>query len=161
MVGFNRRFAPSIDLLKNQLNKISDKKCFIYNCNSGFIEPEHWIHNPKIGGGRLVGEACHFIDLLCYLADDNIANINVAYLNSSSSSKLDTFSIQINFKGGSLGIINYFSNGNKNYPKETLEVFSGGKIFKLNNYIELKAWGSKSFRYKKYISQDKGDKKNV
>ena len=159
MVGFNRRFAPLIVLLKNQLNKINDKKCFIYNCNAGFIEPEHWIHDPKIGGGRFIGEACHFIDLLCFLADDNIENINIAYLNSSS--KQDTFSIQITFKEGSLGIINYFSNGNKNYPKEILEVFSGGKIFKLNNYIELKAWGSKSFRYKKYISQDKGQKKCI
>ena len=77
MVGFNRRFAPLILNLKNALKETDSPKSFIYTCNAGHIDSEHWIHDPKIGGGRLIGEACHFLDLLKFLSVSSIQNLKI------------------------------------------------------------------------------------
>ena len=124
-------------------------------CNAGFIPKEHWIHDPQIGGGRLIGEAIHFVDLLRYLADSKIKEISV---NSSmyEDNLSDIFSINILFENGSIGTVHYFSNGNKSYPKEKLEVFCNGKVFLLDNFRKLKAWGIPGFITRKTLSQDKG-----
>lgn len=155
MVGFNRRFAPYILKLKEKLNYIKGPKSFIYTCNAGRIEESSWINDPKIGGGRLLGEACHFVDLLRYLANSSIKNLEI---NSMMDTKPcpDVSTISLQFNNGSIGTINYFSNGSKAFPKERLEVFSSGKIYQIDNYRKMKIWGEPGFKTQRSIYQDKG-----
>ena len=155
MVGFNRRFAPLIKLLKDKLKNIKSPKAFVFNCNAGYIQPNHWLNNVEIGGGRLIGEACHFVDLIRFLADESIIDLKVNFLNDNLNLK-DTFSLNISFKNGSMGVINYFSNGNSKFPKERLEIFTDRKIFKLENFLRLKTWGLNRNINKRTLYQDKG-----
>jgi len=157
MVGFNRRFSPLILEIKKLLSIYSGPRSFIYTCNAGFIDPNHWIQNKKIGGGRLLGEACHFVDLLYYLAGSNIENISLNQMRKKNDQN-DTFTIQIGFKNGSIGSIHYFSNGATSFPKEKLEIYTSGKIICLTNYKKLEAWGIPGFLNKKLLIQDKGQK---
>ena len=155
MVGFNRRFAPLIINLKKKLNNIKTPKSFIYNCNAGYINSDHWINDPHIGGGRLIGEAIHFVDLLRFLVGDLIIDIRVNFLKDNHNLN-DSFSLNITFNDGSLGVINYFSNGSRSFPKERLEVFADKKIFQLNNFLSFKTWGLKRNINKRCFYQDKG-----
>jgi len=155
MIGFNRRFSPLIKKLKKILELIDDKKSFIYTCNAGYIDPNHWTQDPNIGGGRLIGEACHFVDLLVFLANSKIDKINITSMEDIKYFP-DTFTINLKFLDGSIGTIHYYSNGHKSYPKENLEVFSGGSIFKLENFRKLNAWGYPGFKRKTLFVQDKG-----
>lgn len=155
MVGFNRRFSPLIKELRRLLYNLPEKKSFIYTCNAGFIDSKHWTQDKNIGGGRLLGEACHFVDLLRFLSQSEIDKVNFVYLNDLKPCP-DNFSMQLKFKNGSIGIINYLSNGNKAFPKERLEVFSGNAVISLNNFRKLEAWGIKSFNTKRSFKQDKG-----
>lgn len=155
MVGFNRRFAPLIIDLQQQLSRLGGPKAFVYTCNAGSIPGDHWTQDPAIGGGRLLGEACHFVDLLRYLSASPIETLQ---LLSTSDSKIcpDTFSMQLRFADGSIGTIHYFANGSKAFPKERLEVFAAGKVLQLDNYRKLKAWGLPGFRTRRLLQQDKG-----
>ena len=155
MVGFNRRFAPLILLLKKKLIDITTPKAFIYNINAGSITQDHWINHPNIGGGRLIGEAIHFVDLLRFLVSDLITDLSVNFLKDNHDLN-DSFSINISFNDGSLGVVNYFSNGSRSFPKERLEVFAEKKIFQLNNFRSLKTWGLNHNLNKRYFYQDKG-----
>ena len=155
MVGFNRRFSPLAINLKENLEKITTPKAYIYTCNAGFIDKNHWTQDPSIGGGRLLGEACHFVDLIRYLEGSEIESINLTTALDSKS-RPDTFSLQLKFKSGSIGTVHYFSNGNKSFAKERIEVFAGKKIFCLNNFSLLKAWGVKGFKTKRLFVQNKG-----
>ncbi len=160
MVGFNRRFSPLIQELKSLLDLFNEPKAFNYTCNAGFIDAEHWTQDPDIGGGRLIGECCHFLDLLRFLTGTKITNIN---LLSAKDIKInpDTFTIQVKFACGSIGSINYFSNGSKSFPKERLEVFTSGKVFLLDNFNTLRAWGLKNFKTKRNFQQNKGQNECV
>ena len=157
MVGYNRRFAPLIIELKRQIKNIQGTKSFVYLCNAGYIPSEHWTQNPKIGGGRLIGEACHFIDLICYLAEESIVDLKVVSCQDSKPCP-DTFSVQICFNNGSIGTVHYFANGHKLFPKERLEIFAGQKTFQLDNFKKLKGWGVKGFKNRSNFKQDKGQK---
>ena len=157
MVGYNRRFAPLIGHLSGHLSRLAGPKSFVYICNSGFIPANHWTQDPEIGGGRLIGEACHFVDLLRFLAASPIQHLQV-FSGASSHPCPDTFSIQIAFADGSIGTVHYFANGSKSYPKERLEVFSAGKVFRLDNFRKLQAWGLSGFRTRRLFSQDKGQR---
>jgi predicted dehydrogenase len=155
MVGFNRRFAPLLLDLRQQLTRLSGPKAFVYTCNAGFIPSDHWTQDPALGGGRLLGEACHFVDLLRHLAESPIEDLQQI---SASDSKAcaDTFSLQLRFADGSIGTVHYFANGSKAFPKERLEVFAAGKVLRLDNYRKLQAWGLPGFRTRRRMSQDKG-----
>ena len=155
MVGFNRRFSPLVLDLQQQLSLLQGPKAFVYTCNAGNIPPDHWTQDPEVGGGRLIGEACHFVDLLRYLAASPIDEL---HLNEAADRKPcpDTFTVQLRFADGSIGTVHYFANGNKAFPKERLEVFADGKVFRLDNYRKLKAWGIPDFRTRRFLSQDKG-----
>ncbi len=155
MVGFNRRFSPLIKIIKEKIDKNADPKAFIYTCNAGFVPKDSWINDPLIGGGRLLGEACHFLDLLLYLSNSQIKDIS---LNSSSKDKQigDIFSMQIKFENDSIGTINYLSNGSKSYPKERLEVFNAGSIYCLENFRILKTWGVAGNKKIRLLKQNKG-----
>ncbi len=157
MVGYNRRFSPLITKLKKFLNNLNGPKAFIYTCNSGFLDSNHWLNDPNIGGGRFLGECCHFVDLLYFLSEEKIKNIKICSpLNEKNSP--ETFTVNIQFEKGSIGSIHYFSNGSKLLPKERIEVFSDKTIFRLDNFKKLKAWGYKGFSSQRLLTQDKGQK---
>ena len=155
MVGFNRRFAPLVIELRQQIRNLSGPKSFVYTCNAGFIPSDHWTQDPALGGGRLLGEACHFVDLLRHLAGSPIDDLQLLTAADSKPCP-DTFSLQLRFADGSIGTVHYFSNGSKAFPKERLEVFAAGKVLRLNNYRKLQAWGIPTFRTRRLLSQDKG-----
>ena len=155
MVGFNRRFAPLLIDLQQQLTRLIGPRAFIYTCNAGSIPADHWTQDPFLGGGRLIGEACHFVDLLRHLAASPIEDLQ---LLSAADSKPcpDTFSLQLRFADGSIGTVHYFASGSKAFPKERLEVFAAGKVLRLDNYRKLQAWGIPGFSTHRLLSQDKG-----
>ena len=127
----------------------------MYTCNAGAIPADHWTQDSAQGGGRLLGEACHFVDLLRHLSASPIEDLQ---LLSAVDSKLcpDTFSMQLRFADGSIGTVHYFANGSKSFPKERLEVFASGKVLRLDNYRKLHAWGIPGFSTRRLFSQDKG-----
>ena len=157
MVGYNRRFAPLFTDLQRLQARLNGPKAFVYTCNAGSIPADHWTQDPAIGGGRLLGEACHFIDLLRHLAGSPIEDLQLLNAGDNKTSS-DTFSLQLRFVNGSIGTVHYFASGSKAFPKERLEVFADGKVLRLDNYRKLQAWGIPSFRTHRLLSQDKGQK---
>ena len=130
--------------------------------NAGSLPSDHWANDSQIGGGRIIGEACHYIDLMRYLADSEITSLSAKCMeNSSSQVNEDNSSITIGFKSGSFGTIHYFSNGSKIFPKERIEVFVDGKVLQLDNFITLRGYGWKSFKRMKTWKQDKGQSECV
>ena len=153
MVGFNRRFSPQIKKMKHLLDSTKEKKTFVMTINAGSIPMEHWTQNQDIGGGRIIGEVCHFIDLLRFLADSEICSWHHMSIDSDSK---DTLSISLKFKNGSIGTIHYFSNGSNLVSKERLEVFTANKILHLDNYRKLSGYGWSKFKKLNLWNQDKG-----
>ncbi len=153
MVGFNRRFSPLIAKAKSLISEINVPKTFIMTVNSGYIPPNNWTQDKQIGGGRIIGEVCHFIDLLLFLNGYKIVDWNIYSLNDLTK---DTVSINLMFGDGSIGTIHYFSNGSNDYQKERLEIFSSGKILQLNNFRNLIGFNWPNFKQKKLWIQNKG-----
>ena len=156
MVGFNRRFSTQIEKIKTLIKTSKEKASFIMTVNSGFLPKDHWTQDKNIGGGRIVGEACHFLDLISYLSDGNIESWSSVKMKASTN---DTLSISLKFDNGSIGCINYFSNGSMALPKERLEVFTGNKTLILDNFKKLKGFGWKNFKKLNLWNQDKGQDK--
>jgi predicted dehydrogenase/threonine dehydrogenase-like Zn-dependent dehydrogenase len=158
MVGFNRRFAPHDIKIKELLSPIKEPKGMIMTVNAGMIQADHWTQDPDIGGGRIIGEACHFIDLLRFLTGSEIVSSEIVRLDNRLG---DTVTIQLSFKDGSIGTIHYFANGSKRFPKERLEMFTGQKILQLDNFKTLKGYGFKGFNMMKLWRQDKGHRNEM
>lgn len=156
MVGFNRRFSPHSVRLKHLLRGRSGPLCMNMTVNAGFIPPGHWVHDPVRGGGRIIGEACHFIDLLVFLADSTVESVAAAMVGEGVTPRDDKMSILLRFADGSIGTVNYFANGSKSYPKELLEVFSDGRVLRLENFRRLAGYGVRGFSRFKTLRQDKG-----
>ena len=152
-VGFNRRFAPQTRKIHSLLSQMSCPKSFVVTVNAGKVPGDHWVHDPVQGGGRILGEACHFVDLLRFLAGAKITNHEI---HSMRSFTRDTATITLGFEDGSLGTINYFSNGSRSFPKERLEVFAEGRILQLDNFRRLRAFSWPGFRSFNLWRQDKG-----
>jgi len=155
MVGFNRRFSPLLKELREQLHCLPGPRAFVYSCNAGAIPPDHWTQDPACGGGRLLGEVCHFVDLLRHLAGCSIEQLQLITASDTKPCP-DTLSLNLRFVDGSIGTVHYFSNGSKAFPKERLEVFASGRILRLDNYRKLQAWGIPRFRTRRLLVQDKG-----
>ncbi|PCJ59301.1 MAG: dehydrogenase [Planctomycetota bacterium] len=155
MVGFNRRFAPQIQKIKELISTDLGPKTFILTVNAGLIPPTHWTQEREVGGGRIIGEACHFIDLLLFLAGASLKEHNSMVMKSLSG---DTVSINLKFSDGSIGTIHYFANGSKSFPKERLDVFTNGRVLQLNNYRKLIGFGWPNFKKMNLWRQDKGQK---
>ena len=155
-VGFNRRFAPHVVRMKRLLAGRGEPLCMTMTVNAGAIPPEHWVHDPVRGGGRIVGEACHFIDLMVHLAGAKAASVSAVMAGAGPAVREDKMSIVLAFEDGSVGTVNYFANGHKGYPKETLEVFSDGRVLRLDNFRRLDGWGFGGFSKMKTWRQDKG-----
>ncbi len=159
MVGFNRRFAPHVIRMKELLVKITEPKSFVMTINAGAIPVTHWTQDRTTGGGRLIGEACHFIDLMRFLAGHPISSYQVqGMVEATSNPTHDKFSIMLAFADGSFGTIHYLANGAASFPKERIEVFAGGRILQVDNFRTLKGWGWKGFVSTKLWRQDKGQK---
>ena len=157
MVGFNRRFAPHIVEVKRCLASVREPLAITMIVNAGFIARDHWTQDPAIGGGRIVGEACHFIDLARFLASSSIANVQTLTCESSRSpGSRDTVSISLKFENGSVATIQYLANGHRSVPKERIEVFAGGRVLQLDNFRRLKGFGWKGFKGMSLWRQNKG-----
>jgi len=156
MVGFNRRFAPQIQKIKALLANLKEPKAMIMTVNAGAIPPNHWTQDAAIGGGRIIGEACHFIDLLRFLADSPIVSIQTTSLGGVELRE-DKVSFTLSFADGSLGTVHYLTNGHKSFPKERLEIFCAGRILQLDNFRKLKGYGFSGFNSMNLWRQDKGN----
>lgn len=158
MVGFNRRFAPHVIRMHSLLRSVPEPKVFVMTVNAGAIPPEHWTQDHDVGGGRIVGEACHFIDLVRHLAGSRIVDYQAASMGAQPGVAVadDKASLTLRFADGSLATILYLANGHKAFPKERLEVFAAGRILQLDNYRRLSAYGWPGFKGMNLWRQDKG-----
>jgi predicted dehydrogenase/threonine dehydrogenase-like Zn-dependent dehydrogenase len=164
MVGFNRRFAPQVLRMRELLQPIVDPKAFVLTVNAGRIPPEHWTQDPLVGGGRIIGEACHFVDLLRCLAGSPIVSYEAYALRDGAKryAVSDTATMTLQFANGSIGAINYFAGGHKSFPKERVEVFCAGKVLQLDNYRVLRGWGwGRRRAHMRLWLQDKGGRAAV
>jgi len=158
MVGFNRRFSPQVSKIKTLLAGVSEPKSFIMTVNAGAIPPDHWTQDPVKGGGRIIGEACHFVDLLRFLAGSQITSAKAVRMGISPGVTVldDKSSLTLTFADGSFGTIHYLANGHKSFPKERLEIFSTGRIIQLDNFRGLRGFGWPGFKKMNLWNQDKG-----
>ena len=146
-VGFNRRFAPLALELKKRLSSAPIN--IIATMNAGFISPEVWVHDLKAGGGRVIGEACHFIDLCTYFTGSKVVEVCMNSMGPDAQVNTDNASILLKYENGSNAVINYFSNGSKTYSKERIEVHQHNSTFILDNWRKLTGYGTRGFRSKK------------
>ena len=160
MVGFNRRFAPHIIKMKELLANHKAPKSILMTVNAGSIPAEHWVQDAKVGGGRIIGEGCHFIDLMTHLVGHKIIDFTATMMGNAPSIELrqDKVSITLSFSDGSFGTILYLANGGSLFPKERIEVFCDDAVLQMNNYLVLTGYGWKGFRKMKLLKQDKGQK---
>ena len=158
MVGFNRRFAPQTVKMKALLAGLDAPKAMLMTVNAGAIPAGHWTLDREIGGGRIIGEACHFIDLLRHLAGSPIIGMHATPLGGAPglANLGDSATLTLNFADGSVGTVHYWANGHKALPKERLEVFCGGRILQLDNFRTLSGYGWPGFAKMNLWRQDKG-----
>lgn len=159
MVGYNRRFSPQVQKMKSLLTAISEPKSFVYTVNAGAIPPEHWTQDLQAGGGRIIGEGCHFVDLLRFLAGQPITSHSAFPLGPSASLRIadDKSVLVLRFADGSVGTVLYLANGHKSFPKERIEVFAAGAVLQLDNFRKLTGFGWPSFSNMNLWRQDKGN----
>jgi predicted dehydrogenase/threonine dehydrogenase-like Zn-dependent dehydrogenase len=157
MVGYNRRFAHMTAQLKSFLTPISEPLALHYRVNAGSLPPDHWVNDREQGGGRVLGEVCHFVDLLMFLAASPIVEIEGRGLRSSQRYSGDNVLISIRFADGSEGTISYLANGDRAFSKERLEVFGGGAVAVLEDFrrLDLVREGNKRTIQSRW-RQDKG-----
>lgn len=157
-VGFNRRFAPQIQQMKSLLAEVHEPMSMVMTVNAGAIPANHWVHDPVAGGGRLIGEGCHFIDLLRFLCGSPIVSVHATMFGRDSQIEIrdDKITITLSFADGSFGTIHYLANGHRSISKERLEVFCAGRVIQLDNFRRMTAVGWKKFRKMNLWQQDKG-----
>jgi predicted dehydrogenase/threonine dehydrogenase-like Zn-dependent dehydrogenase len=158
MVGFNRRFSPQVQKMKALLTPVKEPKSFIMTINAGIIPASHWTQDTAVGGGRIIGEACHFIDLMRFLAGSPIVSVQARCMGDSPGVDIteDKASITLGFADGSFGTILYFANGAASFPKERVEVFAAGRVLQLDNFRKLNGYGWPGFSKMNLWKQDKG-----
>jgi len=161
MVGFNRRFSPHTVKIRELLAGRTEPLNMTMTVNAGAIPPENWVQDPERGGGRIIGEGCHFIDLLSYLAGSPVKTVAAAMVGGNGPVREDKMSILLGFADGSVGTVHYFANGSKSYPKETLEVFSDGRVIRMENFRVTTGFGFKGFRSFRTWRQDKGHQAEI
>jgi len=154
-VGFNRRFSPFSIAAKELLDNNTPIQ-IIATMNAGFIPDNSWVHDMESGGGRIIGEACHYIDLISFLTGSHVEKVIMNAMGNSAAANTDNASILLKYKNGSSGVINYFSNGSKSYPKEKIEIYSQQKNILIDNFRSAEFFGYSKSKMKK--TQDKGHK---
>ncbi|WP_373519494.1 Gfo/Idh/MocA family protein, partial [Pricia sp.] len=153
-VGFNRRFAPLAKKMKHLLGNDKTPMNIVATMNAGFIPADVWVHDMEVGGGRIIGEACHYIDLCTYLAGSKVTAVCMNAMGVNPNENTDNASILLRYENGTNAVINYFANGSKAYSKERVEVYSQERTLVMDNWRKLKGYGFKGA--KKKSSQDKG-----
>lgn len=162
MVGFNRRFAPLAVKMKKMLDQRAQPMNLVYTVNAGAIPADHWTQDRDVGGGRIIGEGCHFIDLLRFLVGYGIAGVEARMVGGEGGGvREDKMTIMLDFADGSCGVVHYLANGNKSFPKERLEVFGDGRVLVLDNFRVLEGHGWPGFRRERLWRQDKGHQAEV
>jgi predicted dehydrogenase len=156
MVGFNRRFAPLAARMKAFLEGRSEPLAAHYRVNAGYIPLNHWVQDPEIGGGRIIGEGCHFIDFLTFLVGSPPVSVSAAGLPDAGRYRQDNAVMTFTFADGSLGTLSYLSNGDKSLPKERVEVFSGGRVAVLDDFRSLETINAGNRKRVSSMQQDKG-----
>lgn len=158
LVGFNRRFSPQVQTMKRLLAAVKAPKSFVMVMNAGDIPVDHWTQDPAVGGGRIVGEACHYIDLMRFLAGAPIASVQARRMGDTSAVAVteDKASITLGFEDGSFGTIHYLANGGASFAKERVEVFTAGRTLQLDNFLKLRGFSWPGFRKQNLWRQDKG-----
>ena len=158
MIGFNRRFSPLTKKIKNIVG--SGPMTMIYRINAGVIPKDTWIQDIEVGGGRILGEACHFIDYLTYLNGSLPTKVSAQVLPDPENLN-DTVNIMLQFENGSTGVVCYYANGAKSLAKEYVEVFASGTTAILNDFKELRVYGKGKPSKIKLLNQNKGQKEMV
>lgn len=158
IVGFNRRFSPFAKWIKEQLQTDKFTTLIQYTINAGEIPKDHWINDPTVGGGRIIGEVCHFVDFCQYLTDSKIKNASTFSINGNSEKYInnDNISMNIEFANGSIANIIYTSMGSKSYPKENVRVFTNGNVAELKNFVKGEIYKGGRKIKKSKLQQDKG-----
>jgi predicted dehydrogenase len=156
MVGFNRRFAPMATRMKAFFAEINEPLAMHYRVNAGSVPPDHWVNDPEQGGGRILGEACHFVDFLSFLADAPLVEVQTRAL-SRTESAADGAEIWLNFANRSQGTVRYLTSGDRSYSKERLEIFGGETVAVLEDFrrLEFVGRGRKQVFHSRFRS-DKG-----
>lgn len=157
-MGFNRRLSPLVVAARKAIAASSEPSCFIVTVNAGAIPPDHWTQDPTVGGGRLIGEGCHFIDLLRHLGGSPIKRAQITTMGDAPGVAVpgDKVTVTLSFEDGSIGTVHYFANGHSSFPKERIEVFNGGRVLQIDNFRKMRAWGWKGVSIPRVKGQDKG-----
>jgi predicted dehydrogenase len=159
VVGFNRRFAPQVQRMRSLLESVREPKSVIATVNAGTVGAGHWTRDPLVGGGRIIGEACHFVDLLRYLVDQPIVDAVVHPLEGAPwTPRGDNATIVLRFADGSTGTVHYLTNGHRSFPKERIEIFCAGRVLCLDNFRRLRGYGWPGFERLNLWRQDKGQR---
>lgn len=160
LTGFNRRFSPFAQSLNSLLVTRNEPLYAHYRINAGYIPPNHWTQDPNLGGGRIIGEACHFVDLITFLVGAPPVSVSARALPEHGKYREDNASMTFTFPDGSIGVVDYLANGDKSFPKERLEVFCGGLIAVLDDYVSLTTVKDGKKKEEK-MAQDKGWKNEM
>ncbi len=155
--GLNRRHAPLIRQIKKELKTDQIPAVYDFIANAGYIPKDHWVHDEASGGGRILGEACHYVDLLQYLDGSELVSLQVSAAENEAYPMNDNVLLALRFASGAVGNIVYTSMGSRKYPKEQLRVFASGSVYEMDNFIRLKKYGSSKL-VKEKLEQDKGIK---
>ena len=143
MIGYNRRFSPHLQKIKSLVGNAPMN--IIATMNAGEIPADIWVHDMKVGGGRIIGEACHYLDLLVFISGSKIKSVCINALGENPTENTDNASILVKMENGSTGVINYFANGAKSYSKERLEVYSQNKVLIMDNFMKTSGFGFQGF----------------
>jgi predicted dehydrogenase len=157
MVGYNRRYSPMGIKMREFLAGAGEPLMVHYRVNAGYIPPEHWVHDPKVGGGRIIGEVCHFVDFVSFLTGALPVKVHARALPNGSRYRDDNVAVTLEMSDGSVGTITYVANGDKSFPKERVEAFGGGMTAVLDNFrtLEMTRNGKKEVIRSRF-TQDKG-----
>lgn len=157
MVGFNRRFAPLSLELKRFFGGVHEPMVMNYRVNAGFLPASHWVQDSEQGGGRIIGECCHFIDLMTFVCSSEPTQVFAMAVPDTGRYRCDNAILQLGFSNGSVGVITYAANGSKSFPKERLEVFAQGRVAVLDDFRRLElVWENGKRKVKSNFSADKG-----
>lgn len=156
-VGFNRRFAPLAVRLRRELSTRGGPASLILTVNAGRIARDHWTQDPAIGGGRIVGEACHFVDLARMLIGSPIIHAAAMAAGNGAGGTIDDIAhLSLSFEDGSTAVVHYLANGHAAFPKERIDAFADGRVWQIDNWRRLHAWGGGRGAGNLLSSQDKG-----
>lgn len=155
-IGFNRRFSPHALQMRQLLSSMNEPKSIVITVNAGAIPADHWTQDHERGGGRIIGEACHFVDLIRALVNQPVTSFTAVSVPRNDTVPPDTVTFSLKMADGSIGTVHYFANGNSAFPKERVEVFCGGRILQLDNFRKLSGFGWPGFSKNSLWQQDKG-----